>query len=78
NSHEMAYRQSITPDAFQARTNTTMRAMNRAVIVVVSPLAGMLAAVTNTQLLLVSAAIIFALSAIGLWFSPFRTARIGT
>lgn len=76
NSHEMAYRQSITPDAFQARTNTTMRSMNRAVIVVVSPLAGMFAALTSTQLLLVIAAVIFALSAIGLWFSPFRTASI--
>lgn len=78
NSHEMAYRQSITPDAFQARTNTTMRSMNRAVIVVVSPLAGMFAALTSTQLLLVIAAVIFALSAIGLWFSPFRTASIDT
>lgn len=76
NSHEMAYRQSLTPDAFQARTNTTMRSMNRAVIVIVSPLAGILAAATSAELTLIVAAVIFALTAIGLWFSPFRTVRI--
>jgi MFS family permease len=76
NSHEMAYRQSITPDSFQARTNTTMRSINRAVIVIVSPLAGFLAAATGTDFALVLAAAIFALTAIGLWFSPFRTVRL--
>lgn len=76
NSHEMAYRQSITPDRFQARTNTTMRSINRAVIVVVSPLAGFLAAATGTEFALVLAAAIFALTAIGMWFSPFRNARL--
>lgn len=43
NSHEMSYRQALTPDALQARTNTTMRSLNRAVLVVVSPVAGLLA-----------------------------------
>lgn len=76
NSHEMAYRQSITPDRFQARTNTTMRSINRAVIVIVSPLAGFLAAATGTEFALVLAAAIFALAAVGLWFSPFRTVRL--
>lgn len=76
NSHEMAYRQSITPDGFQARTNTTMRSINRAVIVIVSPLAGFLAAATGAEFALVLAAAIFALTAIGLWFSPFRTVRL--
>ena len=77
NSHEMAYRQSITSDGFQARTNTTMRSINRAVIVIVSPLAGFLAAATGAEFALVLAAAIFALTAIGLWFSPFRTVRLG-
>lgn len=76
NSHEMAYRQSITPDRFQARTNTTMRSINRAVIVIVSPLAGFLAAATGTDFALVLAAAIFSLTAIGLWFSPFRATRL--
>ncbi|GAA1843541.1 MFS transporter [Brevibacterium marinum] len=78
NSHEMAYRQSITPDGFQARTNTTMRSTNRAVVVIVSPLAGSLAAATSSELALTIAAGIFALAAAGLWFSPFRTVRIDT
>ena len=43
NSHEMSYRQALTPDALQARTNTTMRSFNRAVVVVVAPLGGLLA-----------------------------------
>lgn len=76
NSHEMAYRQSITPDGFQARTNTTMRSTNRAVVVIVSPVAGVAAAATSSELALIIAAAIFALTAIGLWFSPFRTVRI--
>lgn len=76
NSHEMAYRQSITPDGYQARTNTTMRSVNRAVIVIVSPLAGFLAAATGSEFALVLAAALFALTAIGLWFSPFRAVRL--
>ena len=43
NSHEMSYRQRMTPDALQARVNTTMRSFNRAVVVVVAPLAGLFA-----------------------------------
>ncbi len=43
NSHEMSYRQQATPDELQARTNTTLRSLNRAVIVVVSPVVGLLA-----------------------------------
>ena len=43
NSHEMSYRQLVTPDELQARTNTTLRSLNRAVIVVVAPIAGILA-----------------------------------
>ena len=40
NSHEMSYRQALTPDGLQARTDTTMRSLNRAVIVIVSPSQG--------------------------------------
>lgn len=36
NSHEMSYRQLVTPDHLQARTNTSMRSLNRAVMVVVA------------------------------------------
>lgn len=40
NSHEMSFRQLITPDELQARTNTTLRSLNRAVMVIAAPLAG--------------------------------------
>ena len=35
NSHEMTFRQARTSDELQARTNTTLRSLNRAVIGVV-------------------------------------------
>src|SRR5699024_12566273 len=44
NSHEMAYRQQITPDELQARTHTTMRWMNRAGGGLLAPVAAVLAA----------------------------------
>ncbi|HEY5821396.1 MAG TPA: hypothetical protein VIT20_05445 [Propionibacteriaceae bacterium] len=76
NSHEMSYRQTLTPDALQARTNTTMRAFNRAVVVVVAPLAGLLAVNTGTRPALVAAALVFLGSAAILAFSPFRHVRM--
>lgn len=74
NSHEMSYRQTLTPDALQARTNTTMRSFNRAVIVVVAPLGGLLADLTSARSALLLAAGLFGLSAVMLLLSPFRTA----
>ena len=56
NSHEMSYRQARTPDELQARTNTTMRSFNRAVIVVAAPLAGLLAVHAGTRPVLILAA----------------------
>lgn len=78
NSHEMAYRQLITPDEMQARTNTTMRSINRSVIVVVAPLAGVLAERVGVGPVLGAAAGVFALAAVGLWFSPFRHADLAS
>jgi MFS family permease len=43
NANEMGYRQAVTPDALQSRTNITMRSFNRAMIVVGAPLGGFLA-----------------------------------
>ena len=40
NSHEMSYRQLVTPDELQARTNTTLRSLNRAVMVVTAAAQG--------------------------------------
>jgi MFS family permease len=74
NSHEMSYRQALTPDELQARTNTTMRSFNRAVIVVVAPLGGLLADQAGMRPALVIAATIFAAAALLLAASPFRGA----
>jgi MFS family permease len=70
NSHEMSYRQALTPDELQARTNTTMRSFNRAVIVIVAPLGGLLADHAGMRPTLVIAAIIFAAATLLLAASP--------
>ena len=75
NSHEMSFRQLVTPDELQARTNTTLRSLNRGVMVVVAPLAGLLADAGGIRLTLLLAAAIFALGALGLAMSGFRTVR---
>ncbi len=75
NSHEMSFRQLITPDELQARTNTTLRSLNRAVMVIAAPLAGILADAWGIRPTLLLAAAIFALVAAGLAVSSFRTVR---
>lgn len=75
NSHEMSYRQLVTPDELQARTNTTLRSINRAVMVVVAPLAGVLADARGIDDALLVAAVVFALVAAGLALTSFRTVR---
>ena len=75
NSHEMSYRQLVTPDELRARTNTTLRSINRAVVVVVAPVAGVLADAVGIRPMLVVAAVTFALVASGLAATPFRDVR---
>jgi MFS family permease len=75
NSHQMSYRQVVTPDELQARTNTTLRSVNRAVIVVVAPVAGILADAWGIRQTMVLAAVIFALVAAGLGGTSFRHVR---
>jgi MFS family permease len=75
NSHEMSYRQLVTPDELQARTNTTLRSINRAVVVVVAPVAGILADAVGIRTMLAVAAVTFALVAGGLAASSFRDVR---
>jgi MFS family permease len=78
NSHEMSYRQLVTPDALQARTNTTLRSFNRAVAMVVAPVAGVLADAWGIRPTLLVAAGVFALVAVGLAATPFRHVRAAT
>ena len=75
NSHEMSYRQLVTPDELQARTNTTQHSLNRAVIVVVAPIAGIVADAWGLRPTMVLAAVIFALVAAGLAGTSFRDVR---
>jgi predicted MFS family arabinose efflux permease len=75
NSHEMSYRQLVTPDELQARTNTTLRSLNRTVVVVVSPVAGLLADSWGSVSMLAVAAAVFALVTVGLASTSFRSVR---
>jgi MFS family permease len=75
NSHEMSYRQLVTPDELQARTNTTLRSLNRAVVVVVAPIAGILADGWGIRAMLLAAVVVFALVAGGLTATSFRNVR---
>lgn len=75
NSHEMSYRQLVTPDELQARTNTTLRSVNRAMVVVVAPIAGVLADQWGIRPMLLVAAVGFALVTIGLAATSFRNVR---
>lgn len=78
NSHQMSYRQLVTPDELQARTNTSLRSINRAVVVVVAPVAGILADAFGIRPMLLLAALVFALVAAGLGATPFRDVRAPT
>lgn len=75
NANEMGYRQSATPDELQARTNTTMRSANRAMIVIGAPIGGIIATVLGFRpaLWIAIAGIIVVTGFLAL--SPFRTAR---
>jgi predicted MFS family arabinose efflux permease len=75
NSHEMSFRQLVTPDELQARTNTTLRSLNRAFMVIVAPLAGILADAWGIRPTLLGAAAVFALVSFGLASSSFRSVR---
>ncbi|MET4097909.1 MFS family permease [Agrococcus sp. UYP10] len=78
NPSEMALRQRATPDRMQARMNATMRTVNRAMVVVAAPLAGVLGDAIGVGPALAIVCGGFAIAAIGLAASPIargRTAR---
>lgn len=76
NANEMAFRQVMTPDALQARVNTTMRSVNRGMPVIGAPLGGLIAGWIGFIPALLVAALGMLLVVVGLWLSPFRRARI--
>ncbi|MFE7507539.1 MFS transporter [Promicromonospora sp. NPDC057488] len=75
NANEMGYRQAVTPDHLQARTNTTIRSVNRAMLVIGAPLGGLLADQLGYRPALWWGVAGFTLVAVLLGVSRFRTAR---
>lgn len=75
NANEMGYRQAVTPDHLQARTNTTIRSVNRAMLVIGAPLGGLLADHLGYRPALWWGVAGFTLVAVLLGVSRFRTAR---
>ncbi|GEK80983.1 MFS transporter [Agrococcus baldri] len=78
NPNEMTLRQRATPDRMQARMNATMRTVNRAMIVVAAPLAGLLGDAIGFGVALAVVCAGFAVAAVGIAASPLargRTAR---
>lgn len=76
NANEMGYRQSVTPDHLQGRMNTTMRSINRAMIVIGAPLGGLLADAIGFRVVLWVVVAGFLMVATGLAATPYRQARI--
>ncbi|GAA3727899.1 MFS transporter [Leifsonia bigeumensis] len=77
NANTLGYRQSVTPDALQGRMNTSIRSVNRAMIVIGAPLGGVLAEAIGYREALWIGIAGFVVVAIGLAVSPFRRARHG-
>jgi MFS family permease len=75
NANEMGYRQAVTPDALQGRTNTTMRSFNRAAIIIGAPLGGVLAEVLGYRATFWIGIAGFLAAAVILVVSPFRGER---
>lgn len=73
---ESAYRQTVTPDALQGRMNATIRSMNWGLRTVGAPLGGVLGDHLGYRPALAVAAGVYAVAALGMTLSPYRTARL--
>ena len=67
---------AVTPDELRARTITTMRSFNRAILVVGAPLGGLLAVQTSNRTALVVATAVFALVVVAQVLSPIRSLQL--
>lgn len=77
NANEMGFRQTLTPDRLQGRTNASMRSLNRAMIVIGAPLGGLLGDAIGYRPMLWATAAGFLIGAVILALTPVRAARIG-
>ncbi|HEX4214381.1 MAG TPA: MFS transporter [Candidatus Dormibacteraeota bacterium] len=79
NANEMGFRQAVTPDELQGRTNTTLRSANRTGALVGSLAGGALATIAGIVVGLWACVAIFIVAAAIVLFSPFRSAgTLGT
>lgn len=76
NANELGFRQTVTPDRLQARTNATMRSANRTMIVVGAPLGGIIGDAFGYRSTMWLAAAGMLLASAALASSPFRHARV--
>jgi MFS family permease len=76
NANEMGYRQAVTPDHLQGRSNATIRSINRAMIVVGAPLGGLLADAIGFRVVLWFTVAGFLMVAAALSATPYRSARL--
>ena len=74
--NEMGYRQSVTPLQMQGRMNTTMRSINRSMIIIGAPLGGYIADKFGSRNVLMISAIGLALCAVWLIISPMRKVKL--
>lgn len=76
NANSLGYRQLVTADRLQGRTNATMRSINRAMIVVGAPIGGLLGDVVGFRPILWASAVGSLLGAAALGLSGFRHVRV--
>lgn len=76
NANTLGYRQALTPDRLQGRVNASIRSINRGMIVIAAPLGGVLGDQLGVRPVLGVAAAGFALLALAIALTPFRSARM--
>jgi MFS family permease len=74
---EMAYRQEVTPDRLQGRTNATIRSLNWGMFTIGAPVGGLLAAHLGYRPAMWIAVCGLAGAAVVAALTPMRTARLG-
>lgn len=75
NANEMGYRQAVAPDGMQGRVNATMRSANRTVFAIGALAGGAAAGLIGYRPTIWIGIAVFAIAALIIVVSPFRTAR---
>ncbi|MFC8680747.1 MFS transporter [Microbacterium ureisolvens] len=75
NAHEMALRQTATPDRLLGRVNANIRSANRTAAAVGALVGGVTVGIVGEEWTVLAVAIIFAAAALIAWWSPVREVR---